>query len=647
LSDFARISSAYSINDINLQQKSQALRNAINNSVIANYHHVLHPNSYGLSYYFQPSKKLYQQYHESDYTNTTAYSRPIWKSFLQEYYQRENISDSPPYITDFSVSAKASLARPVKFSYQMTGANIVKNQWAQFYQEGNTWKLARLIGQRAVTKLPDGSEVYGYSDGTSYGIGRSLPVEFGISDGTKTVKASIEQRWPAEDAFVANGIIKKKSGEQFEAQIFFSSENGYAVKALGLVSQNGKQFLSPVLVEDGDKFVPYIYTLSQDKLVPQQGTEITYTNANGFELSWNVLDSGIYLVADVATDLEGKTGMVTGQFSVEKQPPIVAPTEAELKTDWNCGVLNNGLRVDKILSLSLANNLCLFQDGTGTYNCTVFYSQEGDPHIYLHNVEKRETYKFVVSKRGTGSIWLYELAGTDPVICAARGSSQPSVSFYKELYQSVGDGAKDVDEIQTGTSGLAGTWEDQKTNMQLKLNNDMSFEWKISKSTISGKYSADNDYIYLNALSPSSSYSTTFTYVYGKKRMVLYDSNLVEISLKKSGTDINASNEPVLQTSQSSQSSSQPSPQATTSQQSLVGVWVNNNLLLVLWLKADGTYEYSNGYLYTLGVYSVSGNKLIFQDIYGTVNQYPYTVNSNELDLIDQGVTVPFYKYQD
>ncbi|MFH1520015.1 MAG: clostripain-related cysteine peptidase [Candidatus Micrarchaeota archaeon] len=643
LYDFSRIAAAYNLADDEIQQKSIALQNSIDAAVIKNYYHSLHPRSHGLSFYFQPSKRFYQQYHEKDYINTIAYSKDQWRNFLQSYYSKENMGNSVPTLSDFKVSSTASLARPVLFSYKMTASNIANNQWAQFYNDAGTWKLARLIGQRGMTKLPDGSEVYGYPNGVGFGIGKSMPIEFGIYDGIKTVKASVEQRWPAEDAFVVNGIIKKKSGGQFEGQMVFSAEHGYAIQVLSQVEQNGQKFLAPVPIEDGDKFTPYIYVLDQNSMNAIQGQEITYTDANGLQLSWNVLNEKEYMVADIVTDLEGKTGIITGRFRANKQPQLIAPSITDLKKEWNCGILTGGLRVDKIFSLAITDQTCMYQDGTGLYNCTTYYSDVGSPHIYLHNVEKKENYKFVVSKGNNGKLWLYELAGTEPIVCISKGMAPPTVNDYKELYASIDDQGKDLDELQTSPTAVIGIWEDELTAMELKLNSDNSFQWKVGQTTITGTYRIEGETLHLDSLSPSTQYSTSFTYLCGKKRIVLYDQNMNEIKLKKQGSDISTSNVPIIQeqTGQGTQTP-QTTPSAPTN---LVGVWVNPSLLMTLWLKPGGFFEFSTGYYYDIGQYSVSGDSITFSSYYSGINQYRYSINGNILTLTGTDGTFQLQKY--
>lgn len=642
LHDFSRIAAAYNLADDEVQQKSTALQNSIDAAVVKNYHHRLHPKSYGLSFYFQPSKKLYQQHHENNYINTIAYSKDQWRNFLQSYYSKEKMGDSAPVLSDFRVSGSASLARPVLFSYKMTASNIAKNQWAQFYNDAGTWKLARLVGQRGMAKLPDGSEVYGYPNGVGFGKGRSMPVEFGVYDGTKTVRASVEQRWPSEDAFVVTGIIKKKSGGQFEGQVFFSAENGYAIKVLSQVEQDGQKFLTPVLIEDGDKLIPYIYVLGQDGLTPTQGQEITYTNANGLQLSWEIMKQGEYFVADMVTDLEDKTGKANGKFRVNKQPQLVSPSVTELEKEWNCGVLTSGLQVDKIFSLAITEQTCIYQDGAGLYNCTAYYSDVGDPHLYLHNVETRENYKFIVSKGNNGKLWLYELAGSDPIVCISKGMAPPTVNDYRELYNSVDDQGKDLDDLQTSPSAVIGTWEDELKTIELKLNNDKSFQWKVGQTIITGKYNVDENGIHLNAESPSAEYSTVFTYLCGKKRMVLYDQNMNEINLKKQGSDISTANVPIVQEQTGQINPQQPPPVAT--QTDLTGVWVNPNLLMTLWLRPDGFYELGVGYYYDMGEYTVNGDRITFSS-YSETSQYKYSLNGNILTLTGDDGTYQLQKY--
>jgi hypothetical protein len=521
LYDFTSNAMAYSYNDSALAESAVALQVAINETTILNYNHVKHPRSYGVSYYFQPAKWIYDKYNANAYSKTTAYNQTAWSGLLTEYYKTENLGTTKPTISDFKVSASASLVRPIKFSYTMAGFNIVKNQWLQFYNENGEWKLARLIGQRTTTTLPNGKVVYGIPDGTSKDAGRSSPIEMTLGNGSISSKVSVEKRWPAEDVWVVNGHLQRGQDE-VDAQISFYESNGSISQVQ--VSTPGPDG-QPVVgylpgLEYGDVFTPYVYTLNQQGLTPEKSQPLTYTGS--LELEWHLLQPGTYMVADMLTDLTQQVGYSVGSVTVGKQPTLTPLEPQDLHKNWECGQIEQGLTVMYLASFNFSNE-CVMEDVDGVSSCELTYSDNAIPHMYIYMKDRFETLKFMASRINDSAIWLFDDGGNDPVICVTAGSAPPSTAVYKELYSSIGDDGADLEQRQVDAQGIRGEWESPENNMTLSLNNDGTFRWTVSSHAISGSYSVNVSHLSLNANSPSPDYSTVFRYIRGSNRMALYE----------------------------------------------------------------------------------------------------------------------------
>ncbi|MCX6776809.1 MAG: clostripain-related cysteine peptidase [Candidatus Micrarchaeota archaeon] len=647
LYDFASNGIAYSFNDSDLGDTAMALQTAINSTVIADYNHPKHARSYGVSYYFQPAKWIYSKINADSYPQTTAYNQQAWRDFLAAYYAKENMNSTKPVISNFEVSPVASLVRPIRFSYSMFGSNIVKNQWLQFYYENGEWKLARIISQRAVTTLANGKTVYGISDGASEGVGRSSTVEMRLTDGTRSDRVTVDKRWPAEDFFVVGGVYQR-GNEKADAQLYFYESNGSIANVQITVQGPDGQPVVGYLpsLEDGDVFTPYIYKLAQTGLVQAESQPLTYNTGAGFELEWHLLEPGTYMVADMLTDLVNQNSYVVGTLKVGQQPTLTPLTQDDLNRNWECGQIEEGITVQYRADFNFSGGKCVMSDGLGVSECELTYSDKAIPHMHVYMKDRFETLHFIASRVNDNAMWLFELAGTDPIYCITSGSTPPSISVYKNLYASVGDNGEDLDERQVDSEGMRGSWESPANQMALTFNDDGTFRWTISTHAINGRYSVNKTYIALNAVSPSPEYSTTFYYLRGKHKLVLYDNSNKAIVFNRPGETIpEASNAPapaVAPGTAPSQPQQQPvQPQAPPNQ--LVGQWYNPYTQTLLTLGADGYYTLLDGPNYYYGMYTVQGNILTLSYA-GMTFQYYYQLSGNTLTLQGQGITIALTK---
>jgi len=647
LYDFASNAIAYSYNDTELADKALALQKAINDSVVLNYNHAKHPRSYGISYYFQPAKWIYDKINANSYPQTTAYNQPSWNGFLKEYYARENLALTQPSISDFKVSASASLVRPVVFSYTVVGSNIVKNQWLQFYYENGEWKLARLIGQRAVTTLPNGKVVYGISDGVSQGVGRSSTLEMRLGNGTNSVKASVDKRWPAEDFWAVNGLLQRGS-DRVDAQVYFYESNG-SIAQVQVTSQGPDG--QPVIgylpgLEEGDVFTPYVYKLTQAGLTYETSQALVYSR-RGFEIEWHMLQPGTYMVADMLTDLSQQTAYSVGTLKVERQPALTPLNPQDLEKDWECGQIEQGITVVYLADFNFSGGKCVMEDGAGVSGCELTYSNNAIPHLYVYMKDRFETLKFVASRINDSAMWLFDDAGSDPMICVTAGSPPPSTAVYKELYASIGDNGNDLEERQVDAAGMRGDWESPDNKMTLKLSPDGTFKWTIGNHAITGRYTVNVTHVSLNATSPSPEYSTVFRYFRSSRKLVLYDQTGSALVFNRVGEKIpEASNAPVPAVAPGT-SPTQPTPnpyQPQTPPNELVGQWYNTYTSTMLLLDATGYYTLLDGYNYYYGTYTVQGD-ILSLNYAGQTVQYRYSLSGNTLTLQGQGVTVTLTRY--
>jgi hypothetical protein len=647
LYDFASNGIAYSSNDANLGEKAIALQSAINNTLVAEYSHQKHSRSYGVSYYFQPAKWIYAKINANTYPQTTAYNQQPWRDFLAAYYSKENMSSSKPSISDFEVSPVASLVRPIEFSYSMFGSNIVKNQWLQFYYENGEWKLARIISQRAMTTLANGKTVYGISDGSSKGIGRSSTTEMFLSDGTTSERVSVDKRWPAEDFFVVGGVYQR-GNEKADAQLYFYESNeSIANVQISAQGPDGHQVIGYLpYLQDGDIFTPYVYKLTQSGLSQESGQPLTYKSGSGFVLEWHLLEPGTYMVADMLTDLINQNSYVVGTLKVGQQPTLTPLTQSDLNKNWECGQIEQGITVQYRADFNFSGGNCVMGDVDGVSGCGLTYSDRAIPHMDIYMKERFETLHFMASRVSDNAMWLFDLGGTDPMYCVTSGSAPPSTSVYKDLYASIGDNAPDLEARQVDSEGIRGSWESASNQMKLTLNNDGTFTWNIGTHAISGRYSVNKTYIALAAVSPSPDYSTTFYYLRGTQKLVLYDTSNREIVFNRLGEAIpEASNAPapaVAPGTAPSQPQQQPvQPQAPPNQ--LVGQWYNSYTQTLLTLDASGYYTLLDGPNYYYGVYTVQGD-ILSLSYAGATSQYHYQLSGNTMNLKKQGVDITLTK---
>jgi|GEM_PF-4239907 len=645
LYDFASNAVAYSQNNAELMQKAAALQEAINNTVISNYRHAKHFRSYGVSYYFQPARWVYEKINANEYPKTTAYKQPVWGEFLREYYARENITLTKPSISEFMVSPSASLVRPIKFSYTVFGSNLMKNQWLQFYYENGEWKLARLIGQRAVTTLPDGKVVYGISDGVSKGVGRSSTVEMRLSDGTKSVRATVDKRWPAEDFVVVMGLLQR-GNEKADAQIYFYESNGsIAHVQITVQGANGQTVIGYLPgLQDGDVFTPYVFKLSQGSIVAEMSQPLTYNSKKGFEITWHLLEPGTYMVADMLTDLAEQTGYVIGSVKVERQPTLTPLTAQDLRKNWECGQIEQGITVLYLASFNFSGG-CMMEDGKGVSECELTYSNNAIPHMYVYIKDRFETLHFIASRINDSAMWLFELAGTDPIICVTAGSKPPSLEVYRQLYASVGDRGEDLEVREVNPEGMRGEWESDENRMTLKFNSDGTFRWTIGGNAITGSYSVNVSHISLNAVAPSPEYSTVFRYFRSARKLVLYDQIGTTLVFNKKGEKLpTPSNTPAPAVAPGATQPQQTPYQPPTPPNELVGQWYNSFTNTLLVLDASGYYTLLDGYNYYYGTYTAQNGVLSLTYI-GQTYQYRYTLSGNTLTLEGQGIRITLTRY--
>ncbi len=647
LYDFASNGIAYSLNDANLGEKAMALQRAINNTLVADYNHQKHARSYGVSYYFQPAKWIYAKINANSYPQTTAYNQQPWRDFLAEYYSKENMSSTKPSLSDFEVSPLASLVRPVRFSYSIFGSNIVKNQWLQFYYENGEWKLARIISQRAMTTLANGKTVYGISDGLSKGVGRSSTIEMFLSDGTTSERVTVDKRWPAEDFFVVAGVYQR-GNEKADAQLYFYESNeSIADVQITVQGPDGQPVIGYLpSLEEGDIFTPYVYKLTQTGISPEASQPLIYRAGGGFELEWHLLEPGNYMVADMLTDLIDQSSYVVGTLKVGQQPTLTPLTQEDLGKNWQCGQIEQGITVQYRADFNFSGGNCVMGDADGVSGCGLTYSDRAIPHMDIYMKDRFETLHFIASRVSDDAMWLFDLGGTDPMYCVTSGSAPPSTSVYKDLYASIGDNAPDLEARQVDSEGIRGSWESASNQMKLALNNDGTFTWNIGTHVISGRYSVNKTYLALAAVSPSSDYSTTFYYLRGEHKLVLYDTSNREIVFNRPGETIpEASNAPAPAVAPGSAQTQQQQPyQPQAPPNELVGQWYNSYTNTMLALDATGYYTLLDGGNYYYGAYTVQGGVLGLSWA-GQIVQYRYQLSGNALTLQGQGVTITLMRY--
>ncbi len=659
LYDFASNAEAYSANDsASMYQTAVALESAVNQTVMANYNHAKHPRSHGISYYFQPSKTIYDQILTSQYERTDVYNDPAWKGFLQAYYSQAPQTVEQPRISGFATSRSASLARPVKFSYTMGGQNIVANRWAQFYQENGEWKLARMVNQRTATTLPNGKVVYGFPGGTGEGVGSSSAVEMLISDGTHSVRASVEQLWPMENFYAVDGLLRLSSGEQADARLYFYDANGTLARIQVIqTDSNGQPSISYLpSISNGDQFTPYVYTLSTAGLTPHSSNQpLTFDSQHGFTASWRPLQSGDYMVADILMDLANQTGYAASSVHISTQPTLRPLQQTDLGRTWDCAQIEQGMRVHRVMILDLSGGNCRFEDVTGNATCTLSYSESGSiPQLLISLPGRFETYKFLASRINNSAMWLFSAtSGEDPIYCFVSGSETPTLQPYRDLYSSVGDPGSDIEPQSLDPQCLLGEWESAKSNMSFSFSSfsegeeepviSNEFFWQIGANEISGNYSADGRILGITSVHPSPEYSTEFYYLCSAHKLVLYDQSNSELVFNRPGQPLpSAPNDPQPAV-QPGGFTPQPVPSPVaqpTPPSGLVGMWYNTPSSITLLLDATGQYSLLYGYNYDFGTYAAEGNALTFNSAGGTTTRYYYSISGDTLTLQGNGGTV-------
>ncbi|VVC04969.1 Clostripain family protein [Candidatus Burarchaeum australiense] len=640
LDDFASNAQAYALDDAALTSASLALQKAVNNSVIANYRHVKHPRSAGISYYFQPSSLLYLGNQAEKYQLTTAYEgQQAWRDFLSTYYQNAEELLTAPSVGDFTASPTASLVRPLEFTFTITGSNIVGTQWYQAQWEGELLKISRIVGQRSVTRLPDGKLVNGYPSGESKFHGFSTMAEFRVSDGTRSSAATVYQAWPSQDVFVAQGTLQQLNGASCPGTLIFSGSDGHAVQATCVQqNENGGMFATPVLLSDGDIFTPSVIVPYDNQFGTEPGQPLTYSSDSGIFLEWHPLQEGRTYVAVVeAGDVQQQSGSSQpAQFTVSRQPSLNPLVASEMNRRWECGQLDNGLAVERVMTLELGPSICQFSDPATNSSCAFTYSEAGAPHAYLYVDEWRESLKFFISRRNADSFWLFDLAGSVPIICQRSGLGRPSTEVYRELYNSVGDAGADLDTLQTDPAKLVGTWQNSK-GVSFSFNADRSFSWTTGVNSLTGTYSANAEEI--NLVPAGQTQPITFAYLLGTWKLVVTDPAGSETVVYKPGREPAqpAAQQPVPTTPATP--TTPPAQPPVAQPTGLTGTWQDAAQGVIVILASDGSYAWMSPYTYEYGTYSTSSNLITFSSM-GYTAQYYYELAGNSLRIYNEQVGI-------
>jgi hypothetical protein len=431
LYDFTTLLQALYQSSSAVQYATAELQVAINSTVIQSYKHRSHPYSNGLAFYFQPSKLIYQKAQEGNYMQTKAYESAAWKSFLSAYYSMENFSSKQSEISSVSAYSSASLDKPLQFNYTIEANGIVSNSWLLFAKEGSDTVIIRRIGTRAETTLRNGRTVYGFSDGTIHASGRLSPVDIKVSDGLKSVRATIDKRWPGMDYFVVSGTLQRQNGRQEDVDVFFSENNGeYSTAYAYYHGSDGSPVLKQIVLENNDRFTPTIQVLKDNKLVEKNGQTLTFSGISPFILTWDVLQSGDYLLGVLIEDITQHQTNKVVPFSVTGQPTLTPLTAADRSTHWDCYALSaKSGSVVKYFELDMSGNGCSFYDAGGYSICSFTYSTANIPHMYLYIHRTEETLKYAASHDSQG-LWLYENSGWNPYRCVLHGSVPPAKSIF-------------------------------------------------------------------------------------------------------------------------------------------------------------------------------------------------------------------------
>ncbi|RLG19810.1 hypothetical protein DRN67_01695, partial [Candidatus Micrarchaeota archaeon] len=254
------------------------------------------------------------------------------------------------------------------------------------------------------------------------------------------------------------------------------------------------------------------------------------------------------------------------------------------------------------------------------------------PHAYLYVDEWRESFKFFISRINSESFWIFDLAGSVPIYCQHAGLGQPSTQVYKELYNSVGDEAADIEPLQTDPSKLVGEWENEKRGVSIEFNADKGFSWQTGGNEVQGTYSADAEEITI--IPAGQAGGITFTYLLGTTKLILTDPAGIETIVYKPG------HEPA----QASTPTTAPAtPEQPAQPSGLVGTWQNDYLGVMVVLGADGSYIWASPYTYEYGTYSASSTMLFFSSM-GYTAQYYYLLEGDYLAIYDDYQSIELYR---
>ncbi len=591
LADFADIV-RQKIDSQELEQSAQALKLAIEDAIVAEYHGSEHPYATGLTMYFPEDEILYNEHYPqlSEFGKNSG-----WDEFIRNYIALENTDTIAPEAKINEVSSTtANFNNPVEISGEVRGNNIVEVYRVMGTIQGDnillfsSWPLEYTTktyeGDRRLPDFVDGTNPIIYAWATS---GRIL------TNGTDTTIAPIQSFGNSTFFYSSRGEYLVAGEQQpFDALLIFDLRHGELLGALQVVQMGEGSTMKEFIPQSGDMFTPYLETYNTNT------GEYGFAKADpislgegGIWVDFSLVPDGKYVIGIFVQDVTGNTGIIMSVIDVEDQKANdFSVTEDKIVGKW----IEEGV----VLEIN-EDDSCKTIAGVNEKPCTYWFRNNGLPLLSLFSSADETMFiHFVVAEANQDFIVLAE---------ALDGERH---TFYREGIEPPHSGG-------TIDLALVGKWENQVSSIEFKQDGD--YIWTLAETSETGTFEASN-----GTLSMASGGKTTnYAYNISGGALTITDSGGSSLVYAKSTGIV-------------------VPPQGN----SIVGSWYNAGFDDTVNFREDGTYtSHVSGTLFTRGTYRVEGNSLTISSAYG-IFYYTFQISGNALTLYDQfyGTTVTYVR---
>ncbi|MFH1586879.1 MAG: clostripain-related cysteine peptidase [Candidatus Diapherotrites archaeon] len=576
----------------------EALKAAVKDAVIAEYHGTEHPYATGLTMYFPDDEILYRD----QYPQLSKFGKDSgWDDFIRNYIALEKTDTIAPVAAISQVSsATASFNNPVEISGEVSGNNIVEVYRIIGTVQGNTIYLLSSWPIEYTTKTYEGDRVLpDFADGVSpiiYDWATSVRV---LTDGETTTIAPVQPFGKGTFFYSALGeYLQKGNNEPFTAQLIFDLRHGGLLGALQVIPTGGESTMKEFLPQVGDSFTPYIetYDMGTGAYGISKSDPIDL-GENGIWVDFSLVPEGKYIIGIIVQDVTGNAGIDMRTVEIVGQKAAdFSIIQENLVGKW----LENGV----VLEIN-EDGSCKTVAGVYEKPCTYWFRNNGLPLLSLFSEKDDSMFiHFVVLSAEKDSIILAEVLDGAKHVFYREGTEPPTGGTIEPPPQGSID------------SALLGKWENQQGNIEFK--NDSTYAWNVAGTIVNGTFSASNGALAMAA----GGKSTNYGYRIAGSTLTITDPEGNSLIYSKSGIVA--------------------PPQAS----SIVGSWYNRGVNETVTFNPDGTYtSYISGMLFVSGSYSTADNILILANAY-SLFYYTYTISDNFLILYDQfyGTTASYVR---